>query len=70
MDRGALPYMCTDILKTIIQDICSSGIAHAYNDNVIYIRISWKFNIITTACIYHTFLVYDDFFYYLNTNLT
>lgn len=61
MDHGALLYMCTDILKTIIQDICSYGIAHAYNDNVIYIRISWKFNIITTACIYHTLLVYDDF---------
>lgn len=42
VDRGALPYMCTDILKTIIQDICSHGIAHAYNDNVIYIRIAWN----------------------------
>lgn len=61
MDHGALLYMCTDILKTIIQDICSHGIAHAYNDNVIYIRISWKFNIITTACIYYTLLVYDVF---------
>lgn len=42
VDRGALPYMCTDILKTIIQDICSHGISHAYNDNVIYIRIAWN----------------------------
>lgn len=67
MDHGALLFMCTDILKTIIQDICSYGIAHAYDDNVIYIRISWKFNIISTCttCIYHTLLVYDVFFYYL-----
>lgn len=68
VDQGVLP-LCKEILKKITQDKCSYGFAHAHNDNVINIRIWKTFNIITTACIYYTFLFIVILFHFQNANV-
>lgn len=68
VDQGAL-LLCKGIWKTITQDKCSYGFAHAHNDDVINIRIWKTFNIITTAWIYYTFLFIVILFYFQNANV-